>query len=210
MKRIFAVVMAVLMICAMTVVVYATDPADDTVGEPSGGEFELTTDKIISYIQEHLEEISVIITLILTIFYNIKKQNALNKSIGTLNNNAVTVAENSSASISKALTGMDGVSAAVGEYKEAIAALLSEVRANDDEKKAMQTMFANMQAYLTASTQANVEFSNVLAELLVLANIPNSKKDELYARHRAAIDALNAIVPNRVAGEVMADVGQKE
>ena len=202
MKRIFAVVMAVLMICAMTVVVYATDP------NAIAKEDELITDKIVTWICEHPEEVSVMVTLILTAFYNRMKQKALNKSIGTLNNNAVTVAENSSASINQALSGMNGVSATVSEYKEAIAALLSEVRANDDEKKAMQTMFANMQAYLTASTQANVEFSNVLAELLVLANIPNSKKDELYARHRAAVDALNAVVPIRVAEEVMADVGQ--
>lgn len=202
MKRFFAVVMAVIMIFAMTVVVYATDPNASTK------EDELITDKIVTWICEHPEEVSVMVTLILTAFYNRMKQKALNKSIGTLNNNAVTVAENSSASINQALSGMNGVSAAVSEYKEAIVTLLAEVRASDEEKKAMQTMFANWQAYLTASTQANVEFSNVLAELLVLANIPNSKKDELYARHRAAIDAINAVVPARIAEEVMADVGQ--
>jgi hypothetical protein len=37
---------------------------------------------------------------------------------------------------------------------------------------------------------ANVEFANEVAELLILANIPNSRKDELYARHLAAVNAI--------------------
>jgi hypothetical protein len=36
----------------------------------------------------------------------------------------------------------------------------------------------------------------------VLANIPNAKKDELYARHRAAIDAMESAVRVKVIDEV--------
>jgi hypothetical protein len=220
MKKIFAIVMAVMMVIALVTVVCAADAAEDneelppTEGAPSGDAdgdpgFELTTDKIIAYIQEHLEEISVIITLILTIFYNMRKHNLLNKSIGTLNNNAVAVAENSSASINQALAQMSGSSAVVGEYTNSISALLAEVRANAEEKKQLQTMLANVQYYLDTAKQANVEFSNELAELIVLSNIPNAKKDEFYARHRAAIDALNAVVPVLVQEEVTADEGNE-
>jgi hypothetical protein len=220
MKKIFAIVMAVMMVIALVTVVCAADAAEDneelppTEGAPSeeaNGDpgFELTTDKIIAYIQEHLEEISVIITLILTIFYNMRKHNLLNKSIGTLNNNAVAVAENSSASINQALAQMSGSSAVVGEYTNSISALLAEVRANAEEKKQLQTMLANVQYYLDTAKQANVEFSNELAELIVLSNIPNAKKDEFYARHRAAIDALNAVVPVLVQEEVTADEGNE-
>ena len=45
--------------------------------------------------------------------------------------------------------------------------------------------------YIKASKLANVELANELAELLVLANIPNSKKDELYSRHIAAVAAIS-------------------
>jgi hypothetical protein len=44
--------------------------------------------------------------------------------------------------------------------------------------------------YIKTAKLANVEFANELAELLVLANIPNSKKDELYSRHIAAVGAI--------------------
>jgi type I site-specific restriction endonuclease len=138
-----------------------------------------------------------------------RKHNLLNKSIGTLNNNAVAVAENSSASINQALAQMSGSSAVVGEYTNSISSLLAEVRANAEEKKQLQTMLANVQYYLDTAKQANVEFSNELAELIVLSNIPNAKKDEFYARHRAAIDALNAVVPVLVQEEVTADEGNE-
>jgi hypothetical protein len=35
-----------------------------------------------------------------------------------------------------------------------------------------------------------MELANEVAELLVLANIPNSKKEELYSRHLAAVGAI--------------------
>ena len=43
---------------------------------------------------------------------------------------------------------------------------------------------------METSKAANIELSNEVAELLVLANIPNSKKEELYSRHRAVVDAI--------------------
>ena len=55
-----------------------------------------------------------------------------------------------------------------------------------------KAMLEKVNKHLETSKSANLEFSNELAELLVLANIPNSKKDELYSRHRAAVDAMAA------------------
>jgi hypothetical protein len=69
---------------------------------------------------------------------------------------------------------------------------------------------AEVNTHLQTSKAANIEFANELAELLVLANIPNSKKDELYTRHRAAVDAIDKIaVPTAEQTEVKEDVGEK-
>ena len=153
-------------------------------------EAELTTEIIVKYVQDHLEEISVIITLILTLFYQVRKHKVLNKSIGTLNNNSVTIAENSSTAISKALVGVEGVSNVVLSYKDEIASLLAEVRQNAEEKKRLEAALNEVENYLKTSKLANVELANEVAELLVLANIPNSKKEELYSRHLAAVGAI--------------------
>lgn len=170
-------------------------------------EAELTTEKIVKYVQDHLEEISVIITMILTVFYQVRKHKVLNKSIGTLNNNSVTIAENSSTAVNNALAGVRGVSDVVLSYKDEIASLLAEVRQNAEEKKRLEAALNEVESYLKTSKLANLELANEVAELLVLANIPNSKKEELYSRHLAAVGAISDAEKTEVKEDE--DVGQE-
>lgn len=163
-------------------------PVTESTEEQSSVEMAaLTTEAIVAWVKDKFEEISVIITLILTIFYQIRKHAVLNKSIGTLNNNAITVAENSKSAIGQSLAEVASVSAAVAEYKEEMTSLLAEIRANDAEKKKLEESLASVEKHLNTAKLANVELANEVAELLVLANIPNAKKNELYARHLAAV-----------------------
>lgn len=161
-----------------------TEPAPDA--EPKWEEVKETiSDKIVNWILPHIEEISVIITLLLSIFYNIRKHKLLNRSIGTLNNNAVAIAQSSS-------TAVGGISATVSGYQSAMDTALAEIRQNAMEKQKLEATLAEVHTFLKTSKLANVELANEVAELLVLANIPNSKKEELYSRHRAAVDAITA------------------
>lgn len=155
-------------------------------------EAELTTEKIVNYIKANLEEWSVIITMILTVFYQARKHLALNKSITTMNNNTVSVAENSATAIANTVQGMAGMTETVAAYQAGMEKLMAEVRATEEEKQKLVKALADVNTHLQVSKAANIEFANELAELLVLANIPNSKKDELYARHRAAVGAISA------------------
>lgn len=230
MKRIFAfVICAVLLLCAFPVVALAEGEAPEiVVQEPT------LTDEIVGYIKQHLEEISVIITLILTAFYNVRKHKILNKSIGTVNNNAVTVAENSQTAISQALTNMECVTSALTEYRVEFERMLEEFRANVAEKQALEELIgecrtviekllaeypanfeekqkleqtlSEVHAHLKTAKLANVELANEVAELLVLANIPNAKKEELYSRHRAAVGA----IADAEKTEAITNDGQKE
>lgn len=233
MKKIFAILICAFLICAMPIVAFAEDGNSEAVGEETSAtedlptedesategeisgeedtkseaqiEAELTTEKIVKYVQDHLEEISVIITMILTVFYQVRKHKVLNKSIGTLNNNSVTIAENSSSAVNKALLGVEGVSNVVLSYKDEIATLLAEVRQNAEEKKRLEAALTEVETYLKTAKLANVELANEVAELLVLANIPNSKKEELYSRHLAAVGA----IADAEKTEVKEDVGQE-
>lgn len=187
-----------------------------TEGEISGTETEAetvaatpqisvpTTDEIVKWVEGHLEEISVIITLIFTLIYQIRKHAALNKSIAHCNNNAVAVVENSNGAIQQALSRVESVSAVVDNYRDEIVKLLAEIRQTDEEKKKLETALTEVEAYLKTAKLANTELANEVAELLVLANIPNSKKEELYSRHRAAVDAIEA-----ADKEVKKDVGNE-
>ncbi len=201
MKKILAILICTLLISVFPITVFAegetetefvteelveTEPSDIVTEDLN----DLSVDKIVEYVQVHLEEISVIVTLILSIFYNVRKHGKLNKTITTLNNNSIAVAENSAVSIKTSLDGMEGVVATVNAYKDAMLEALEEVRRNDAERASLEESLAEVSKYLKATRLANVELANEVAELLILANIPNSKKDEFYARHLAAVNAI--------------------
>ena len=207
MKKILAfVVCAVLLICAMSVCAFAE--GSTTVSEISGEKamFDFSTEDIVEYIKAHFEEISVIIGLVLSAFYNIRKHKLLNRSISATNNNAIAVAENSEHIVAAAVNRMEGISAEVLGYKEAFAALMDEYRVSAEEKKNLEKTLNEAMNYIKTAKLANVEFANELAELLVLANIPNAKKDELYKRHLAAV---NTIAEAEKTEVIKNEVGQE-
>jgi hypothetical protein len=233
MKKILAIFICIFLVCTLPIVAFAEEVSDtvdavvtetptvdtegditgeestpeaETAPEPSPEEYTQTTSEmVVEYIKMHLEELSVIVTLLLTIFYNVRKHKVLNKSIGVMNNNAIAVAENSKASMDEVRSDVGDMSLVVGSYRDEIVALLAEIRNNAEEKKKLEELLEEVHTHLKASKLANVEFANELAELLVLANIPNSKKDELYARHRAAVDAISLTEEKATLAEVNTD-----
>lgn len=196
MKKIFAfVVCTILLVCALSVPTFAegeivdsietsmeavtttlpTEEETATEGEISGEKTmpDITTELIVGYVKAHFEEISVVISLIVTAFYNIRKHKQLNRSIFATNQNAIAVAQNSDLAIQNALNTINGILAD-----------------KEKEKEKLEKTLNDAMTYIKTSKLANIEFANELAELLVLANIPNSKKDELYSRHIAAVKAI--------------------
>lgn len=153
-------------------------------------EIQTYCDKLVEWVLASFEEISVIVTLIAGAYYSFRKHGWLNKAISTLNNNAVVIAEDSKSAISNALAEVKGMAKTVSEYKAMIEAALEEVRKSDEEKKRLEAALNQFESYLKTSKLANIELANEVAELLVLANIPNSKKEELYSRHVAAVGAI--------------------
>ena len=186
MKRFLVVMLCLMLLCVTPVVAYAAEGEVEAEVETE----QTMTDTIVAYLQENFEEITVIGTIVLTIFYEIRKHRSLNGSIGTLNNNAITVAQNSAETIKAALAGVEGIADVVNKYKDEIEALLGEIRKSAEEKKALEDTLGHVENFLKTSKLATLELSNEVAELLVLANIPVSKKEELYSRHRAAVNAI--------------------
>ena len=183
MKRFLVLMLCIMLLMVTPVVAYAAE---------EGAEVEKTmTEEVVCYVQEQFEEITVIGTLILTIFYEVRKHGKLNGSIGTLNNNAIAVAQNSAETIKTALAGVEGIAEVVNKYKDEIESLLGEIRKSAEEKKALEDTLSHVEGFLKTAKLATLELSNEVAELLVLANIPPSKKEELYSRHRAAVNAIS-------------------
>ena len=160
---------------------------------------KFTSEEIVAWIKAHFEEISVVVSLLANMIYMAKKHKLLNKSISDTNHNAITVSENSDRVISEALKMMQN-------FKESSEAMIQRYKeSSEEEKKKLQEALTTATNYLETSKLANVEFANELAELLVLANIPNSKKDELYARHIAAVKNISEVKGNITPTEVIED-----
>lgn len=205
MKKIFAFILCAMLICATPVIAFAeggenaTEVTENTSVEEVATESEISAseetvpDKIIGFIKENYEGssfLSLAITIAVYTYYAVKKHKSLNGSIGVLNNNAVSIAANSDKVIKDAMGKVTDMAEVVKEYKEAMASMLEEIRKNAEEKESLEATLLSVQKTIEASKLASVELANEVAELLVLANIPNSKKEELYSRHRAAVDAI--------------------
>lgn len=166
---------------------------DENVTEGEISDSESMTEEIVGWVKSHFEEISVIVSLILMIFYEVRKHRKLNGSIGTLNNNAISISKGSVDSIDTMLKEAKDIASVVKTYKDEFAGLLGEVRKSDEEKRSLEETLTHVENFLKTAKLATLELSNEVAELLVLANIPNSKKEELYARHTKAVHELAAV-----------------
>lgn len=224
MKKLFVILFCCCLIATVGILVRAEDtdsvgvdsssPTEEIVTESvfEGAETmpELTTEKIVEWVTANYEEITVILAVIAAALLIVQRLTMVIKSIITCNNNAAVIAEDSKATTQAALDEVKAISAVVDAYKVEFANLLAEVRQTDEEKRNLRTALENVEDFLNKSKGANIELGNTLAELLCLANIPNSKKEELYSRHRAAVEAIESVVTAVVKDtEVTTDDGHE-
>ena len=198
MKKIFALTLCIMLICATPVMAYAEESPSEPVTEEVVAESETqpeetVPDKIVNFIRENYEGssfLSLAITIVVYTVFSIKKNKALNGTIGILNNNAIKVANDSTNTVIDVMGKAGEMAEVIKGYKEDFEAVITELRKNAEEKQSLEAMLSSVQKTIDTSKLAMKELADEMAELLVLANIPNSKKEELYARHRAAVDAI--------------------
>lgn len=201
MRKILVFILCALLLIAMPVAAFA-DEAEPTVEEnvppveESATEDEIEpsiTETIVEWVKGNFEEITVIFGLLASAFYGTITRKGLNGSIGTLNNNAITIAENSAKAIETGVEKMEAIANRVIELEKKVDAFLERMEKNAEEKLSLEETLSQVSTFLKSAKLANLELSNEVAELLVLANIPNSKKEELYSRHTKAVHDLEVV-----------------
>ena len=105
---------------------------------------------------------------------------------GTLNNNAVAIAEKSTEAVKN-------IASELTQMKADFAELLADMKKTAEEKRSLEETLNSVETFIKAEKLAVIELSNEIANLLVLANIPNSKKEEFYSRHVQAMNKLDAV-----------------
>lgn len=210
MKKIFAILLCALILCTMPVVAFAegdSEPQDAIVAD---GEVvdtepkETVSEKIVGWLQDNSIDISIVATVLLSIFYERIKHRKLTGSIGTLNNNAITVAENSVAVVQNALEKVNAVADKVAAFEEKIDSLIESVTKSDAEKTELTKALVRVESYINTAKIATLDLGNLIDDLLLLANIPTAKKSELHSAHLEHMKRLD-----EAAKEVTANVGEK-
>ena len=170
----------------------------------------LISKKFEEWSLRNYDKIIVVVTMICASVYETKRNKSQNKLLGVMNNNTITIAEQSSNMMNQALTGMENVSSIVTAYDVRIKALLAAHDETAKDKKKLEKELAEIRTYLKTAAESNIEFANELAELLGLANIPNYKKEEIGARHLAAVNSIKAAETEALSAvQEVKDVGEE-
>lgn len=172
-------------------------PAEETAPEPT------VTEYIAEYVKSHIEELCVMASLIVAAIYSKIKDGKFGASLGTLNSNAIKIANKGVEIAESAAEKMDGATSKLMELEEKITSVTEKYEKSEEEKAELSTMLSRVEILLKSVKGAALEASNEVAELLVRANLPNSVKDEIYGRHMKAVHELEA------AEEGTADDGKK-
>jgi hypothetical protein len=211
MKKILAFIVCIVLMCAMPLAVFAEEtieeipetvpvveetisdttisdvvPTEPTLKEEAQG----YADIIAAWFEKNSGALGIVFTIIGYGIVLFKKVKTMTASVTTMNNNAVSISENGSIIANNALAQVKDIAEVVKGYSDKMAELLSKVEKSEEDKQKLEEALAEVRTLLKTAKLANVELANEVAELLVLANIPNSKKDELYARHLAAVGAI--------------------
>lgn len=188
------------------------EPEETTDGKFSWEEVKETfSTTIMVWVQEHAEEIGVIVTLIGYGFTLFKRLKSNDKKVVTLNNNAIAIAKESTACVEKAMESIEAVTLVVDEYKTKMDKLLEAYNSSEDARKKLETELMETKEYLRVDSMANLELSNMFEELLALANIPNYKKQAMGERHLARVAEIKkAIEHAEHVTDDMVNVGEVE
>lgn len=221
MKKIFALILCLMMLFALPVASFAEGEetvTEETATAEDGRDWAMLSSAILDWLYDNYDKALMTMFLLMSALYDSSRDKKLKKNMGTLNNNAITVAKDSSAFMSQALADIKNASGVVTSHDELIAALIAAYQQNTEDKQKLEKEIVEMKEYFKIFAESNIEFSNELAELLGLSNIPNYKKEEIGARHLAAVKAIAAAekkagtiaLPAPVIEEVKANDGETE
>lgn len=170
--------------------------ADKTIPETNGAEpseEKTAADYIVEYVTSHVEELTVIISLIGAAIYSKIKDGKFGATLGTLNSNAIKIANKSAEVAEAAADKMSGAMDKLKLLEDKFSLIMEKYEKSEEEKAELAAMLANTETLLKSVKVAALEASNEVAELLVHANLPNSVKDEMYGRHMKAVHELEAV-----------------
>ena len=213
MKRILVWVMICVFMISMTVVSFAeeTYPESEAVEsiediekesygesespenveeEPEKARTETWSGAIAGFFKENFTETSLTafaIALLTFCLEHFSSNKNLKSHIGILNGNAIEIAETSAKNAAANAEVLEALKGEVTKWMETmenkISITLNVVTKTAEERAALESALAQNRELMNKVIIAAAENSDEIANLLLMSNIPMSKKEEMYARH---------------------------
>lgn len=129
----------------------------------------------------------------------------VNKALGEAKDIMQAISDGNAAALTDVLGKAEGIAEVVTTFTKMMETFMERIGDIESDKASLKSALAEATKNMQLSNKAVLENSNMMAELLMLANIPNSKKEELYARHLSAVNA----IADAEKSEVATDDGQE-
>ena len=117
---------------------------------------------------------------------------AVKEALGEAKEIIQAISEGNTTALTDVLTKVEAFSTVITEF-------LDRVGDTESDKASLKAALDEAAKNNHLMKQVVLENANMMAELLMLANIPNSKKEELYARHLSAVNAIADAEKSEVA-----------
>ena len=123
----------------------------------------------------------------------------VNKALGEAKDIMQAISDGNAAALTETLGKAETIAETVVSFKAVMETFLERIGDLESDKVATREALLEATKTMEACKKASLEEGNIVAELLLLANIPNSKKEEIYARHLSAVNAIADAEKSEVA-----------
>lgn len=128
-----------------------------------------------------------------------KSVDTVNKALGEAKEIMQAISDGNATALTDVLGRAEGIAEVVTTFTKTMETFMERIGDIETDKATLKTALDETDKTMHLVNKAVLENSNMMAELLMLANIPNSKKEELYARHLSAVNAIAEAEKSEVA-----------
>lgn len=175
-----------------------TATEDVTEGEKSP---DITwSERLVNFIKANVTETSLMtFALALAAFCieHFSSNKKLKNHIGILNNNAIEIANTSAGKTEENTKELAALKDEMALFMDSLLVkvndTLQSVVKTSEERDELEKKLTDNNKLLEKAIIAVNDSSDTVANLLIMSNIPNSKKEEIYSKHVAAVNSLKEI-----------------
>ena len=123
----------------------------------------------------------------------------VHKALGEAKEIMQAISDGNAAALTETLGKAEGIAEVVTTFTKTMETFMERIGDIETDKASLKTALNETDKTMQVLKKVVEENANMMAELLLLANIPNAKKEEIYARHLSAVNAIAEAEKSEVA-----------